>query len=81
MEYGTFKSSFIITIGDVPETLANKVVKALDGVVMRTWGGLCDIQFRNHKMRVYDNRVTIRNPITHNYSTLYFNEFRSIDIR
>lgn len=81
MEYGAFKSCFIITIGDVPETLANKVVKTLDGVVMRTWGGLCDIQFRNHKMRICDNRVTIRNPITREHYTLYFNEFRGIDIR
>lgn len=80
MDFGTFKSNFIITICDVPETLANEVVKAVDGVVMRTWGGLCDIQFRNHKMRVYDNRVTIRNPITRNHISLYFNDFHAVHI-
>ena len=80
MEFGEFKSNFIITICDVPETLANEVIKAVGGVDMRAWKGLHDIQFRNHKMRVYDNRVTINNPVTHNHISLYFNEFSNIHI-
>ena len=80
MEFGEFKSNFIITICDVPETVANNMINEVGGEIRRHYNALCDVQFTNHKMRVYDNRVSVRNPVTRKYFILYFKLFSNIYI-
>lgn len=81
MEFSEFKSCFIITICDVPETIATNMINEVGGEIRRHYNALCDVQLTKHKMRIYDNRVSIRNPVTRKHFTLYFKNFSSIDVR
>ena len=76
MEY----CNMIITIGFVPDTIADAMVKEIDGKIMRTFNHCSDVQFKTHKIRTSVNYVTVRNVLTRKYYKLYYNEFSCIHI-
>lgn len=70
----------LITICDVPEQFESKIVSA-DGVVVREWGGLLDVQFKNHKMRVANDYVRIWKPRTPYEAIFYRSQFSNIYVQ
>ena len=53
----------LITICDLPEQFKSKITDA-GGVVVREWGGLMDVQFKNYRMRVAVCHVRVWQPRT-----------------
>ena len=70
----------LITVCDVPDSLRTDVEQA-GGEIVRSWNGLNDVQFKNHKMRVSAEYVRVRNPMTHKPVTLLKSEFSNIYIQ
>ena len=70
----------LITICDLPEQFKSKITDA-GGVVVRQWGGLMDVQFKNHKMRVANDYVRVWQPRTPYVGIFYRSDFSNIYVQ
>lgn len=70
----------LITICDVPDMLKAKITDA-GGVVVREWGGLMDVQFKNHKMRIANDYVRVWQPRTPHELVVDESDFSNIYVQ
>lgn len=70
----------LITVCDAPEHYKPEITN-VGGVVVREWGGLMDVQFKDCRMRVGEDYVRIWKPHTINEFMFDQSDFSNIYIQ